>query len=169
MLLWLILPTIILSIVASAVGWFLIQHQRTTFGVLSGLAIIGLALILFILWERLIIASEYGSFTVFYILAGVLSSTAIFLLVSAAASAYYDRFFEWLQSFLYTLGAVTIALSLLNFGLLQFSYDANSLGENSVRVHGSLAGVMLGLGAIVLVATRGKRQHDSIRNRRLKS
>ncbi len=169
MLLWFILPTIILSTIASAVGWFLIQYGRTTLGVLSGLAIIALAPILFILWERLTIASEYGSFTVFYVLAGVLSSTVIFLLASATASAYYDRFFEWLQTFLYTLGALTIAISLMNFGLLQFSYDANSLGENSVRVHGSLAGVMLGLGAIVLVATRGKRQHDSIRNRRLKS
>ncbi len=169
MILWFILPTIILSIITSVIGCFLIRHGRTTIGVLSGLAIIGLAPILFILWERLTIASEYGSFTVFYVLAGVLSSTVIFLLASATASAYYDRFFEWLQTFLYTLGALTIAISLMNFGLLQFSYDAYSLGENSVRVYGSLAGVVLGPWVMILAATRGKRQRDSITNRRLKS
>lgn len=162
MLLWSILPSITLSIIASAVGWFLIRHRRTTFGLLSGLAIIALATILFILWERLTIASEYGSFTVFYVLAGVLSSTVIFLLVSAAASAYYERFFEWLQTFLYTLGAVAIAISLMNFGILQFSSDAYSPGGNSLRIYGCLAGVVLGLGMIILAATRGKRRRDSI-------
>jgi nitrate reductase gamma subunit len=180
MLLWLILPAIILSIVSSVVSWLLIRHGRIIFGVLSGLGVIAIAPILFVAWGRLTIAqrvqsclqvtvtpeacrafsyaSESEGFTFLYLLAGVLCSAVIFLLASATISEYYNRFFEWLQTFLFTLGIVAIVVSVINIIAFKSYLDVSPIGENALRVYGSFAGIVLGLGTIILAAIR-RRKH----------